>query len=289
MADKKRAVALGNFDGVHIGHSAVIGCAVSAAENGFVPAVLLLDPMPSRFFGKAESKELLTAEEKECLISAMGAEVVKVDFSQVKDYSPEEFFNKIIVGKLNAGMVCCGFNYRFGKDGRGDSDLLGELCKTAGVELVTVEAVLFDNQPVSSTRIRTALENGEVELANKMLGRDFGYTLEVVHGDELGRTLDCPTLNQLFPEGMIVPKYGVYASRACVDGVWHRSVTNIGRRPTFENDQQRSETHILGYCGNLYGKKIEVRLQRYIRGEIKFSSLDELKNQLSKDKQASEH
>ncbi len=284
MAEKKRAIALGNFDGIHTGHSAVIGCAVSAAESGLVPAVLLLEPMPSRFFGKAESKELLTGEEKESLISAMGAEVLKVDFSAVKDYTPEDFFEKILVKKYNAGVLCCGFNYCFGKDGNGDSALLANLCKNAGVELKVAPAVLFDGEAVSSTRIRNALENGEVELANRMLGRDFGYTLEVVHGDELGRTLDCPTLNQLFPEGMIVPKYGVYASRACVDGVWYRSVTNIGRRPTFENDQQRSETHILGYCDDLYGKKVEVRLLRYIRGEMKFDSLDSLKTQLDKDK-----
>ena len=284
MADKKRAVALGNFDGVHIGHSAVIGCAVSAAESGLVPCVLLLDPMPSRFFGKAECKELLSFGEKESLICAMGAEVVKVDFSAVKDYTPEQFFEKIIIEKLNAGVVCCGFNYRFGKGGNGDSALLAQHCENAGVDLKIAPAVTFDGEAVSSTRIRAALENGRIELANKMLGRDFGYTLEVVHGDELGRTLDCPTLNQLFPDGMIVPAYGVYASRTCVDGVWYRSVTNIGRRPTFESDQQRSETHILGYCGNLYGKQVEVRLQRYIRGEMKFDSLDELKNQLKKDK-----
>lgn len=289
MAEKKRAVALGNFDGIHIGHSAVIGCAVSAAQSGLVPSVLLLDPMPSRFFGKAESKELVSAEEKEHIISAMGAEVVKVDFSAVKDYTPEEFFEKIIVGELGAGMLCCGFNYRFGKGGSGDSTLLDALCKKSGIELCIVPAVLYDNQPVSSTRIRTALENGDITLANTMLGRDFGYTLEVVHGDELGRTLDCPTINQLFSEGMIVPKYGVYASRACVDGVWYSSVTNIGRRPTFENDQQRSETHILGYCGDLYGRQVEVRLLRYIRGEMKFASLDELKNQLAKDKLEAEN
>lgn len=289
MAEKKRAIALGNFDGIHTGHSAVIGCAVSAAESGLVPAVLLLEPMPSRFFGRLESKELLTSDEKERLISAMGAEVLKVDFAAVKDYTPVDFFEKILVKKYNAGVLCCGFNYRFGKNGGGDSTLLGELCKNAGVELVTVPAVLYEGEPVSSTRIRTSLENGEIELANKMLGRDFGYTLEVVHGDELGRTLDCPTLNQLFPDGMIVPKYGVYASRACVDGKWYRSVTNIGRRPSFENDQQRSETHILGYCGDLYGKSIEVRLQRYIRGEMKFSSLGDLKKQLARDKQAAEH
>ncbi len=284
MAEKKRAVALGNFDGIHIGHSAVIGCAVSAAENGFVPAVLLLDPMPSRFFGRSESKELVSAAEKERLISEMGAEVVKIDFAAVKDYTPEDFFEKIIVGSLGAGMLCCGFNYRFGKNGSGDSALLRKLCENAGIELCVVPAVLYDGKPVSSTRIRTALENGEISLANAMLGREFGYKLEVVHGDELGRTLDCPTINQLFPEGMIVPGYGVYASRACVDGVWYSSVTNIGRRPTFESDQQRSETHILGYCGDLYGRQIEVRLLRYIRGEMKFDSLPALKSQLVKDK-----
>lgn len=284
MENKKRAIALGNFDGLHIGHTAVIGAVVRAAQLGFVPTVLLLDPLPCVALNRREGKALIMPDEKYKLLDAMGVEVIRVDFDKIKDYAPEEFFGKILLCELNAGMLSCGFNYRFGKGGSGDSALLSSLCASAGISLAVQSAVSLEGEAVSSTRIRSAIECGDIELANRMLGREFGYTLTVVHGDHLGRKLGCPTLNQLFPDGFIVPKYGVYSSRTCIDGVWYRSVTNIGIRPSFENDEQRSETHVIGYCGDLYGKEIEVRLVSYRRGEMKFNSLDELKAQLEKDK-----
>lgn len=285
MAEIKRAVALGNFDGLHSGHTAVIEKAKALAQNGLKPCVLLLDPLPCNVEGFTPHKALITDSEKDKLLGDMGIEVVRIDFLKIKDYEPERFFEDIIIKELNAGAVSCGFNYRFGKNGRGDSSLLADLCRAAGITLSISEPIEFEGSPISSTRIRSALENGEIEKANAMLGRSFGYTLEVVHGDKIGRLLDCPTINQLFPEELIVPKYGVYSSEANIDGKWLRSVTNIGRRPSFENDEQRSETHIIGYSGDLYGKTIEVRLLSYKRGERKFSSLDELKEQLSKDRE----
>lgn len=285
MAEIKRAVALGNFDGLHSGHTAVIEKAKAMAQNGLVPCVLLLDPLPCNVEGFTPHKALITDSEKEKLLGEMGVEVVKIDFLKIKDYEPVRFFEDIIIKELNAGAVSCGFNYRFGKNGSGDSTLLESLCKTSGVAFCVSEPVEAEGLPISSTRIRNALENGEIEKANAMLGRAFGYTLEVVHGDKIGRLLDCPTINQLFPEELIVPKYGVYSSEAKIDGKWLRSVTNIGRRPSFENDEQRSETHIIGFNGDLYGQLVEVRLLSYKRGEKKFSSLDELKEQLSKDRE----
>lgn len=286
MDNKKRAIALGNFDGIHKGHTAVIKAAVQAALAGdMIPTVLLLSPLPSCVIGSRAVKELMTEADKEKLLTDMGVEVVRIDFLKIKDYSPQEFFVKILAGELNAGMLSCGFNYRFGKNGEGDSTLLGWLCDITGIRISVAPAVSVGGENVSSTRIRAAVESGDIEAVNSMLGREFGYTLEVVHGDKLGRTLDCPTINQLFPEGLIVPKYGVYASQTCVDGQWYRSVTNIGCRPSFESDQQRSETHIIGYDGDLYGKFIEVRLQKYKREEMKFDSLEELKEQLAKDKE----
>lgn len=284
MAERKRAVALGNFDGLHLGHTAVIQKAVSLADRGFIPCVMLLEPLPCNVEGFAAHKSLVTDSEKLRLIGNTGAQTVKVDFLKIKDYEPERFFDEIIVKKLNAGAVCCGFNYRFGKNGKGDSALLKKLCLDAGIEFFVSEPVEYGGLPISSTRIRNALESGEIEQANAMLGRCFGFTLEVVHGDKIGRLLDCPTINQLFPEELIVPKYGVYASETKIDGKWLRSVTNIGIRPSFENDEQRSETHIIDYNGDLYGKEIEVRLCSYKRSEKKFSSLDELKKQLIEDR-----
>ena len=279
MIEKKRAVALGNFDGLHLGHMAVIDGVREFKE--LLPCVLLLEPLPSAEIGKA----LITQEEKQSLLDGLGVETVRIDFATIKDWEPERFFNEIIVEKLNSGAVCCGFNYRFGKGGKGDSALLKKLCESAGIAFCECAAVEYGGEPVSSTRIRAALLDGDIEKANAMLGRPFGYCLEVVHGDKIGRLLDCPTINQLFPAELIVPKYGVYSSLARVDGKLLRSVTNIGRRPSFENDEQRSETHIINYCADLYGQKIDVRLISYKRGERKFDSLDELKAQLNRDKE----
>lgn len=285
MAERKRAVALGNFDGLHSGHLAVIEKAVAQKANGLIPSVLLLDPLPCNVEGFEPHKALLTDEDKIRLLNGMGVDVIRVDFLKIKDYEPQRFFEDIIKGEMNASFVCCGFNYRFGKNGSGNTGLMRELCEKAEIGFESLGAVEFENEAVSSTRIRAAIENGEIERANAMLGRPFGYSLEVVHGDKIGRLLDCPTLNQLFPQELIVPKYGVYSSETLIDGKWLRSVTNIGRRPSFENDEQRSETHIIDFNADLYGEKIEVRLLGYKRGEKKFSSMDELKAQLKKDKE----
>lgn len=285
MAEIKRAVALGNFDGLHPGHRAVIEKAVRQRENGLIPTVLLLDPLPCNVEGFQPHKSLLTDGDKLRLLSDMGVEVVKTDFLKIKDYEPVRFFEELLVGKLNAAAVCCGFNYRFGKNGSGNTELLQKLCVGAGIGFESCGVVNFEGEPVSSTRIRTAIEEGRIETANAMLGRPFGYKLEVVHGDKIGRLLDCPTLNQLFPQELIVPAYGVYSSETLIDGKWLRSVTNIGRRPSFDNDEQRSETHVIGFNGDLYGKHIEVRLLAYKRKEMKFGSMDELRAQLKIDRE----
>ncbi len=145
---------------------------------------------------------------------------------------------------------------------------------------------MFDNRPISSTRIRNALKYGEIDNANKMLGRNFSYDFTVVHGDARGRTIGSPTINQFFPEGFTVPEFGVYASYTVVGGKLYPSVTNIGIRPTIGNSPERSETNILGVNEDLYGKNIEVGLIKKLRGEMKFSSIDELSVQIAKDRES---
>lgn len=283
--NSKRSIALGSFDGLHRGHRAVIDRARSFAEHGCRPCVLLLEPSPAQVLGKASVKRLMSFDYKRDELEKLGLEVVTLDFRTVKDLSPQAFFEQILCERLNAGVLCCGFNYHFGAGGSGDADDLRELCRTSGVLLNEIEPQTVDGQLVSSTAVRQALEQGDVERAERLLGHPFGYRFEVVHGDHIGATvLNCPTINQLFPEEMLVPKYGVYASQTLLDGVWRRSVTNIGCRPSFESNQQRSETHIIGFDGDLYGQFIEVRLCRYKRGERKFSSLEELKQQLILDR-----
>lgn len=289
MTETKTAVTLGSFDGLHKGHIAVIACAFEMQKkHGLLPLVLLFDRHPMlTISGKAPDK-ILQKSLRDELIAKTGAGKRIVPFREVRDMSCREFFEKILIGKLNAGGVCCGWNYRFGKNNEGGIEELKALCEEFGVMLKVTPPVDFGGSPVSSTRIRQAVENGDVALANAMLGREFRYKLTVVDGQHRGRLIGAPTINQRFESGFVKPKKGVYASVTVVEGKEYPSVTNIGLRPSFENEDFRSETCILGFSGNLYGQEIEVRLLEYLRDEIKFNSIDELSAQIKADAEKSE-
>ncbi len=284
---KKTAVALGTFDGLHKGHKSVITCALSFKEHGLIPCVLLFDSHPlAALCGKAPP-EILQPSQRDAIIKNLGLETKTVEFNRIKDYSCREFFEKIILGTLNAGAVCCGMNFRFGKNNSGDCETLKTLCEEYSVKLKISPSVDFDGQPVSSTRIRKAIENGDIPAANSMLGREFGYLLTVVSGDQRGRLIGAPTINQHFDENFVIPQFGVYSSVAVIGETEYPGVTNIGNRPTFNGSDLRSETCILGFSGNLYGKNVEVRLLEYLRPEKKFESLEALGVQIKLDSEKS--
>ena len=281
---RKTAVALGNFDGLHKGHLAVINEAVMEKHNGLLPCILTFDSHPQKTLRGSAPKKIMTRSLCEKTTAMLGCQTIRLSFEEVRNMSPEEFFNIILIKKLNVGFVSCGFNYRFGKNGVGNADTLCSLCKNAGIGFSCVGEVLYNDEPISSTRIRYAIENGDIENANNMLGRHFAYNTEVVHGDRIGKKLlGFPTINQLFPEWHVVPKNGVYASATEVDGILYPSMTNIGKRPTVKGDELRSETCIIGFSGDLYGSHPEVRLLKLIREEKKFPSLETLSEQLKKD------
>lgn len=275
------SVALGTFDGLHIGHRAVITADKTEYSRR---AVLMFTQHPQKIINGVSPGELVTRKKCAELLHKWGVEPVYTDFAAIADYSPREFFEKIIIGELHADAVSCGFNYRFGKDAGGDTALLKELCTEYGVKLTVCDAVEYDGAPVSSTRIREALRSGDIRSANMMLGRRYSYAFEVVHGDERGRTLGSPTANQFFGEDMTVPQFGVYASFTTVDGVKYPSVTNIGVRPTVGSSTERSETHIIGFSGNLYGTFPEVELVQKLRDEKQFSSFEELSENIAADR-----
>ena len=284
----KTAVTLGSFDGLHKGHTAVIACAFEMQKkHGLFPLVLLFDKHPMLTIAGKSPDMILQSELRDELIARLGAGKRIVSFREVKDMSCREFFEKILLEKLNAGGVCCGWNYRFGKNNEGGVEELRALCSEHGVELKVTPPVDCNGEPVSSTRIRQAVENGDIPLANSMLGREFRYKLTVVDGQHRGRLIGAPTINQRFDEGFVKPKKGVYASVTVVDGKEYPSVTNIGLRPSFENEDFRSETCILGFSGNLYGQEIEVRLLCFLRDETKFGSLDALSEQIGRDAEKS--
>ena len=289
MTEIKTAVTLGSFDGLHKGHTAVITCAFQMQkEHGLLPLVLLFDRHPMLTVSGKAPDTILQPSLRDEFIAATGAGKRIVPFKEVRNMSCREFFEKILIEKLNAGGVCCGWNYRFGRNNEGGTEELKALCEEFGVILRITPPVDFGGTPVSSTRIRQAVENGDIPLANAMLGREFRYRLTVVDGQHRGRLIGAPTINQRFDEGFVIPKKGVYASVTVVDGREYPSVTNIGLRPSFENEDFRSETCILGFSGNLYGQEIEVKLLRYLRDETKFSSMDELSAQIARDAEKSE-
>lgn len=278
------AVALGYFDGLHLGHKAVLDAALEcAAADGFVPVVMLFDIHPKKLVSGDVPPILTTEEKKRQLLTDYGFTVADFDFRKAMNYSPEEFVEKILVDGLNVQAVSCGFDYRYGKDGKGNTESLKRELGKRGVKVIVEESVVKDGEKVSSTAIRKLITNGEIEKANGMLGRCFSYAFTVNKGDGLGRVLGFPTINQSFPQDHIVPKYGVYASKVIVDGVWYPSVTNVGVRPTVSSASLRSETCILDFNGDLYGKKVEVFLIKYLREEKKFPDLEELSRQVEKD------
>lgn len=283
----KTAVALGSFDGLHTGHMSVITCALSFKECGLNPLVMLFDSHPLKVLSGKAPAEILQPSLRDEILDGRGVGTVVISFEEIKDLSPREFFTEILLKKLNAGAICCGNNYRFGKNGAGGIEELKALCKEFGIEIKISPEITCGGLPVSSTRIRQAVENGDIPLANALLGREFRYKYTVVSGDRRGRLMGAPTINQHFSENFVVPKIGVYASVTVVDGKEYPSVTNIGLRPSFENEDLRSETCILGFSGDLYGKDIEVRLLKYLRSEMKFSSMEALGTQIKQDAEAS--
>ena len=289
--NSESAVALGCFDGVHIGHSKIISSTVKKAQElSLTSLVWSFQAPPKSFFGDGvnSSTGVLTPKsEKRALIRKLGVDVlVCVPFNEkIAKLSPREFFVDILVNRLNARHIFCGFNYRFGYKGSGDATLLRELCDEFGVSLTVVDEITVDGNTVSSTAIRAFLASGEVERAHKMLGRPFSIRGIVKDGQHLGRTLGFPTINQEPPKDKAALKNGVYLTRVRLGKGFKFGVTNIGMRPTVNGKEPVCETHILNYSGNLYGKCLTVEFLKFIRPEKKFQSLDELSEQVHQDMQ----
>ncbi len=291
MAEIKRVVAIGFFDGVHIGHAALLERAKQRArEGGAIPSVVSFDVHPDNLVFGGEVKLINSALGREDLIRRLFGidNVVFLHFNRYLMTMPWDTFIRSLCGELNVSHIVVGYDFRFGYKGEGTAEKLREFCVSHGLGCDVIPAVTLDGRKVSSSYIRTLIENGDMAEARRYLGHPHILTDTVHSGYHLGSKLGAPTINMFFPEGVLVPRHGVYAARVCLeDGESYLAVTNVGVRPTVGSDNRVSvESHLLDYSGNLYGRQARVEFYAFLRSEIKFAGIEELSEQIARDAEA---
>ena len=281
-SDTPLVLALGNFDGVHLAHKALIAKAADVAKKiSARGGIFCFEKPPCDFLSPEPPKRICTLEQKLELAGKCGAKAAVLgNFPALRDLSPQDFI-ELLKAEANCIAVVCGYNFRFGRGGKGSYI---ELQKAFGDMAVLVEKMTLEGDEISSTRIRGLLLEGDVEKANRLLGHPYSVTGKVVRGKQLGRTLGLPTVNQFFSEELLIPKNGIYASSCKIDGVTSRAVSNVGLRPTVEDsDRINCETHIIGYSGDLYGRELRVEFFSRLRPERRFGSVEELQAAINGD------
>jgi riboflavin kinase/FMN adenylyltransferase len=283
-------VALGNFDGFHLGHQAVVGRAIQRGFHERRPVIVAtFDPHPVRFFKPdIPPFRLTTLDQREALFAHAGADAMLVfHFDKALAVtSSEDFVSEVLARQIGAVGVVTGDDFTFGRGRKGDVPLLKALGEQHGVIAEAVAPVLLDGTRISSGRIREALAAGDIGTATHLLTRDYAIEGVVQRGDARGRELGYPTAN-LELRDYQRPKYGIYAVRVTLDdGSEHPGVASLGVRPTFEPEQELLEAHLFGFEGDLYGRRIEVALHAYIREELKFDGPEPLAAQMREDEAA---
>jgi len=282
---KETSIALGFFDGVHKAHKNIILSAVKkAGKENLEPIVLTFDKSPAEMLSPENVCYIITPEEKKRICESLGAGISFLETEkELLDKEPEDFVREYLVEKYKARHISCGYNYRFGKSGKGDPELLEKLSGKYGFTVEVSPCITKNGEEVSSSRIRTLIKNGYIKEANELLERSFSITGTVTPGKQLGTKMGFPTANVLIKEKMLSPKRGVYKTRTFVDEAEYSSVTNVGINPTVAKESLRAETYIGGYSGELYGKEIRIEFDAFIREERKFEDIEALKAQISED------
>ena len=278
---------LGNFDGVHEGHTKLIEHTISEGKRlGVKTGAWTFDTHPLNFLTLSPVMCLTSNEEKTDIFAEKGLDyVIYEDFERVKDYSPDEFVENVLVKGFDCKSAVCGFNFSFGKNGAGDAEFLKRKMEELGRSALIVSPVYKMNKIVSSTAVRFFVENGLMEEAAELLGRPYSIKFPVLHGHKLGRKIGIPTINQTFPKNHIKPKNGIYACTCYIGDDVFLGVANVGMRPTVNDDVNdvNCETHIINYNGWLYGKNIRVCFYKRLRDEKRFNDIEELKNTVKND------
>lgn len=287
--EQPSAVTFGTFDGVHIGHQAVIGKTVSTArDEGLISAVISFDPHPLKFIDPDKAPPLLTLSAKKLkLFKRLGVDIVvlaKLE-PELAEMSASQFIERILYGKLRAKKVIVGPDCSFGKGRTGNVDLLKRKGTKLGFEVKVVFKRKINGMAVSSTRVRERISAGDLALAEEMLGRRYSIMGRVVRGDGIGRSIGYPTAN-LDTDDQLLPPRGVYAVWVKIEGDRFKGLLNIGRRPTLGGGDVRVEVYILDFDRDIYDRWVEIEFVRKIRGEKQFDSLKDLARQIERDESA---
>ncbi|HEY6170628.1 MAG TPA: bifunctional riboflavin kinase/FAD synthetase [Candidatus Kapabacteria bacterium] len=284
------AATLGSYDGVHLGHNKIIDRLVDVKNERLLSRSLVITfhPHPQEVLRKNDSQiQLLTTiDERIDLLGSTGIdEILVLEFSKEFSQTPyEQFFRKTLVQKIGVEAMVVGFNHAFGKNREGDTEHLKQLASTESVYIEEVDPLIIDGVSVSSTKIRHALLEGNISTANHYLGRQYGVEGIVVKGDAIGRELGYPTINLSMQANKLIPTDGVYSGLTIIDGIRYPAAISIGTRPTVTDSQERVvEAFLLDFSGDLYEKKVILEFQNFLRSQVKFDSLEVLRNQISLD------
>lgn len=286
-------ISLGMYDGVHRGHERIIHALKKVAkEKKYNSAIFSFWPHPRRVINPEYELKLLTnIEEKIEILEKKGLDFLflqKFD-KDFKNLDAEDFVERILVNKINVRHVIIGQDHCFGKDRRGDFSLLEKLGKRWGFVVEKLELELFENDNISSTKIREALENGDIKIANQMLGYHYSISGEVVHGKKIGRTIGFPTANISVDDMKLLPKKGAYIVEVWLGNHRYKGMLSIGTNPTVGGDKLSVEVNILDFKGDIYGERLTLKFRDFLHEEIKFENLEKLIERLKQDKKITEN
>ncbi len=286
--DGRSAVAIGKFDGIHLGHRKLLEKIIQQKEKGYLATVFTFDTSAAAFFG-GDDKELTTREEKRRLFARMGMDVL-IEFPLNQETAatpPDVFVEEYIIRQMKAAYICAGMDVSFGQRGAGNYQLLQQYAAAGDYRIEIIDKVMAGGEEVSSTRIREAIRSGEMQLANEMLGTAYSLTGVVAHGRRLGRTIGMPTANLLPEKDKLLPPNGVYYSRVRYQDKVYKAISNIGCKPTVSAEMVLGvESYLYDFTEDIYGKEITVELLEFRRPEMKFADVEALKTQMEKDIQA---
>ncbi len=281
------AITIGKFDGLHRGHKKLCGSLFSLEREGVKSLAISFIDSPNNVINNSDSKQIVTLEERRLLFKESGISIfIECPFDEnLRKTLPRDFVLRLI-NELNMKYLVVGTDFRFGYKGKGDVSLLKELSEELGFKLIVIDKLQDDNIDISSSRIRAEIQMGHIIKANQLMGRNYFIYGEVVYGRQIGRKIDFPTINIIPSKKKLIPANGVYITAVLLDGKQYNGITNVGVKPTFDDDNTLSiETHILNFEANVYGKEVKIVFLKEMRKEIKFDSAEALKAQLIIDKQ----